>query len=288
MENKLKASIIIPAFNEEQGLDLILPRVKDVALKEGYEIIVVDDGSTDGTSETAKKHGVRLIRHPYNKGYGASLKTGTRNVLSDIILIMDADGQHNPEEIKKLVSCIGEYDMAVGARSKQSHFPLLRRPGKFILNITANYLSGHKIEDLNSGFRAIKKECVLEFMHILPNQFSFSTTITLAMFKAAYNVKYLPITVKARAGGRSSVKHAKHGLQTMLLIIRVIMLFNPLKVFIPLSLILGLFGTLFGMYGVLRFHSFPKTGVVAIISGVMIFALGVLADQISSLRRQCN
>ena len=194
MDNKLKASIIIPAFNEEKGLDLTLSKLKNISTSGDYEIIVVDDGSTDNTSAVARRYGVKVIRNPYNKGYGASLKAGIRDASSDVVLIMDSDGQHKPEDIDKLLSHIGENDMVVGARSRDSHFSFWRRPGKSVLNIVANYLSGRKIPDLNSGFRAVRKERVMELMHILPNGFSFSTTITLGLFKDAYNVKYIPIT----------------------------------------------------------------------------------------------
>jgi len=285
MNDTPRVSILIPCFNEEKGLELVLSKIKAIDLRENYEVIVIDDGSTDKTFDVAKKYGVIVIRHPYNKGYGASLKAGTRRASSNIIVIMDGDGQHNPEDIKRLISDIGTYDMVVGVRSAKSPSSLYKRLGKALLNLVANYLSGQKILDLNSGFRAINKERLKEFIHILPNGFSFSTTITLAFFKEAYNVKFVPITTMARYGGRSRVNHLKDGLQTMLLIIRVIMLFNPLKVFIPMSLILGCFGVMFSFYGIIKYHSFPRTGVTAILASIMIFVLGVLADQIAMIRR---
>jgi hypothetical protein len=176
--------------------------------------------------------------------------------------------------------------MVVGIRKKGSYTPILRRPGKWILNIVTNYLSGSKIPDLNSGFRAIKKSKVLEFMSILPNGFSFSTTITLAMLKSAYNVKYVPIAVSKRVGRKSSVNVFKDGLQTLLLIIRVIVLFNPLKVFVPASMILFGLGFFYALFVVIfvQFH-IPSGAILLIISSFIVFFFGILADQIAGLRR---
>ena len=208
MTNKSDVTIIIPTHNEEKGIADVINGIK--RLNEGYEIIVVDDGSTDNTYKLAAKTGVKVIRHPYNKGYGAALKTGIRNAEADVVLFIDADGQHKPSDIQKLIQYIGEYDMVVGARTKKSEISLLRRPGKKILSITANYLAGMKIPDLNSGLRALKKSVAMEFMHILPNTFSFSTTITLALITSGYSVKYVPIEASERVG-KSKIKPFRGG-----------------------------------------------------------------------------
>ena len=214
MMSKLDVTIIIPAHNEEEGIADVINGVKQ--LNKGYEIIVVDDGSTDNTYKLATDTGVKVIRHPYNKGYGAALKTGIRNAEADIVLFMDADRQHQPSDIKKLIQYIGEYDMVVGARTKKSKISLLRRPGKKVLSITANYLAGMKIPDLNSGFLALKKSVALEFLHILPNTFSFSTTITLALITSGYSVKYVPIEAPERVG-TSKIKPFREGFRYWLL-----------------------------------------------------------------------
>ena len=282
MTNKPDVTIIIPAYNEEEGIANVITQLKESP--ENYEILVVDDGSTDKTYKLAIDTGVKVIRHPYNKGYGAALKTGIRNAEADVVLFMDADGQHKPSDIKKLIQYIEEYDMVVGARTKKSKISLLRRPGKKILSITANYLAGMKIPDLNSGFRALKKSIAMEFMHILPNTFSFSTTITLALITSGYSVKYVPIETPWRVG-TSKIKPFRDGFRFIILIIRTITLFNPLKVFLPISAILFGFGFLYLLYNVIFYLNVPDSAILLIVSGILIFIFGVLADQMSSLMK---
>ena len=282
MTNKPDVTIIIPAHNEEKGITDVINGVK--RLNTGYEIIVVDDGSTDNTYKLARETGAKVIRHPYNKGYGAALKTGIRNAAADIVLFMDADGQHKSSDIKKIIQYIGEYDMVVGARTKKSKISLLRRPGKKILGITANYLSGMTIPDLNSGFRALKKSVAQEFMHILPNSFSFSTTITLALITSGYSVKYVPIEAPERVG-KSKIKPFRDGFRFVLMIIRTISLFNPLKIFIPVSLLLFLSGISYLTYEIYSYKNISDTSILLIISSLIIFFFGVLSDQVSVLIR---
>lgn len=282
MTNKPDVTIIIPAHNEEEGIADVINGIKQ--LKEGYEIIVVDDGSADNTYKLASETGIKVIRHPYNKGYGAALKTGIRNAEGDVVLFMDADGQHKPSDIKKLMQHIGEYDMVVGARTKKSKISLLRRPGKKILGITANYLAGMKIPDLNSGFRALKKSLALEFMHILPNSFSFSTTISLALITSGYSVKYVPIEAPERVG-RSKIKPFRDGFRFILMIVRTIALFNPLKIFLPISILLFLSGVSYLIYEVIFYTDISDTSLLLIISSLLIFFFGILSDQVSVLIR---
>jgi glycosyltransferase involved in cell wall biosynthesis len=283
MMSKQDVTIIIPAHNEEEGIADAINGIK--RLNVGYEIIVVDDGSTDNTYKLASETGVKIIRHPYNKGYGAALKTGIRNAEADVVLFMDADGQHKPSDIQKLLQYIREeYDMVVGARTKKSKISLLRRPGKKVLSITANYLAGVKIPDLNSGFRALKKSVVLEFMHILPNSFSFSTTITLALITSGYSVKYVPIEAPERVG-TSKIKPFRDGFRFILMIVRTIALFNPLKIFLPVSLLLFLSGVSYLIYEVIVYVDISDTSLLLIISSLLIFFFGVLSDQVSVLIR---
>lgn len=276
-------SIIIPAFNEEKGLEAALGPLMPIAARKGWEVIVVDDGSTDGTAEIVRRHAAKLVSHPDNKGYGAALKTGIRNVSNDTIIMMDADGQHDPSQIELLLSFMDRYDMVVGARKKMSG---IRAPGKKMLSMVANYLSGVKIPDLNSGFRAFRKSVMKSFLHFCPNTFSFTTTITLAYLREGYSVKYVPIDVERRVGRASTVRFFRDGYKTLLLIIRVIVLFNPLKVFIPSSIVLLIFGVLFTIYGIIVFHRAPNTGVLTILSSIILFFMGILADQISEIRRE--
>ena len=247
MNNPL-VSIVICCHNRAD----LLPETMASVFAQEYkpvEIVVVDDGSTDNTYKLASDTGVKVIRHPYNKGYGAALKTGIRNAKMDIVLFMDADGQHQPRDIKKILSYIEEYDMVVGARTKKSKISLLRRPGKKILSITANYLAGMKIPDLNSGFRAIKKEIVMKYMHILPDTFSITTTITLAAITEGYNIKYIPIET-SKGLGTSKIKPFRDGFNFILLIIRAITYFNPQKVFFPISIALFGIGLVFLLYDI--------------------------------------
>jgi glycosyltransferase involved in cell wall biosynthesis len=278
-----KVTVIIPAYNEGEGLARTLPKLIPLAEDSGWEVIVIDDGSSDNTAEVARAQGARLVSHPYNKGYGASLKTGIRNASNEIIVMMDSDGQHSGSEIKKLLEHIDRYDMVVGARSSDV---LVRAPGKKLLSMVANFLIGSKIPDLNSGFRVFYKSTIKSFLHFCPNGFSFTTTITLAYLREAFSVKYIPIEADARVGRASSVKYFRDGYKTFLLIIRVIVLFNPLKVFIPASMFLFTAGSLFTLYGILAFGRAPNTGVLAILSSVILFFMGILADQISSIRRE--
>jgi glycosyltransferase involved in cell wall biosynthesis len=278
-----KVSVVIPAFNEETGLRTVLPKLRH--LPEVAEVIVVDDGSTDETAKIAADAGARVLRQPYNKGYGASLKRGIREAKSDIIVIMDSDGQHDPDDIARLLEPLGEYDMVVGARPVQSS-EWMRRPAKKLLVWVAEYLVERKIPDLNSGFRAFRRESVLEFMHILPNGFSITTTLTLAMMKAGCNVGYVPIEAPPRVGGTSSVRFARHGLQAALLIIRVITLFNPLKVFAPVSLFLLSIGSLYGLWGIVTQFRILAGAILSILAGLVIFFFGILADEISVIVRE--
>ena len=281
-------TIIIPAHDEERGIEKVIIGVKNAmeGAKSTYEIIVVDDGSTDKTAEIVKKkEDVRLIKHPYNKGYGAALKTGVKNAEGDIVLFIDADAQQNPDDIPRLLKHMGEYDMVVGARTKDSHISLLRRPGKFVLRILANYLAGRKIPDLNSGFRAIKKEIVKKYMPILPDTFSFTTTITLAAIKEGYNIKYIPIeTVKEI--GTSKIKPFRDGFKFIMLIVRTIVFFDPMRVFFPVSLLLFIMGFVILIHDLIISFSVPKSALLLLGIAVQVFFFGLLADQISLMMRR--
>jgi len=272
---------VIPAYNEENGIENVLNSIQK--LGGDYKLLVVDDGSTDNTYEVVKKTGIDIIRHKNNKGYGAALKTGLRNANTNVVLFIDGDGQHDSADVERIAEHMDEYDMVVGARNKNSEISLLRRPGKKILAITANYLSGHHIPDLNSGFRAIKKDKAMEFMHILPNTFSFTTTITLAFLKSGYDIKYVPIQTVKRVGS-SKIKPFRDGFRFIMLIIRTITLFEPLKVFLPVSALLFVSGFIYLIHD-LYLHNISDTSILLIISSIIIFFFGILADQISNIRR---
>lgn len=278
-------SIVIPAYNEEEGIKDVLTGIRDT-LKEDdldYEILVVDDGSTDRTAEIVRNEGVKLIQHTYNRGYGAALKTGTKHARGDFVLYVDADNQHNPGDIIKLLKYMNKNDMVVGARTKDSRIPFTRRIGKKILTFIANYLSETKIPDLNSGLRLVRKDVVMEFIHILPNTFSFTTTITLACIKSGYTVKYVPINTLERVGD-SKINPFRDGFRFIMLILRTVALFDPLKVFLPLSIVLFTLGFLELVREVVFSLSIWSTSMLLLLSAILIFFFGLLADQISILR----
>ena len=280
-----KISIIIPAFNEEKSLPDVLLKLK--GLEEIDEIIVVDDGSQDNTAQIAEELGARVISHPYNIGNGAAVKTGVRNANGDILVFMDADGQHNPDDIPKLLAHADKFDMVVGARTKESKVSRFRSFGNFWLIKVANYLSGMKIPDLTSGFRAIKRDRMLEFLHILPNKYSYPTTITLALIQAGYWVKYVPLsTIQKRQEGKSSVKPFRDGLRFILIIMRIIMLFNPQKIFLPASFFMFLGGIFLIGYNIIQTGSIQESTILLMIVGTFTFFFGLLADQMAHIRRE--
>ena len=226
-------SIVIPAYNEATGIRAVLSRI--CADYPDAEIIVVDDGSTDGTGDQLADLPVRVIWHPYNKGNGASVKTGIRAAHGDFVLLLDADGQQNPDDIDKLLTHTGVYDLIVGARTKTSQQNAVRAVGNGALEGMASYLAGTKIPDLTSGFRVFRRAVILEFIHLLPNRYSYPTTSTLAFLKAGYNVTFVPIVANKRRGGKSGQKLLQNGARCILIILRMITLFSPMKIFLPVS-----------------------------------------------------
>lgn len=280
-------SIIVPAFNEAKSLPNVLESLMSLEFPREIEIIVVDDGSNDQTAEVASSFPVTLIRHPYNKGYGAALKSGIQKARSDRIVFFDADGQHRSEEIHRLLSMADTYDVVIGARTAESDQVWLRKPGKIVLRLAANFMAGRKIPDLNSGLRLVHKRAIERFLHLMPQGFSFSTTSTIAAYHFGFNVGYVPVTTAKRQGGRSSVNQVRHGFETLLLILRLITLFNPLKVFLPLSLFLLAGGLVSAIEDVLRNErGLADTTILLLLSFLIIFFLGLLTDQISALRKE--
>ena len=279
----MKCSIVIPAYNEEKSIRNTIDKIKSFATNDVYEIIIVDDGSTDGTCLLISADEVKLIRHSQNRGYGAALKTGISKAQSECIVITDADGTYPNECIPELVEMCekGNFDMVVGARvGKNVKIPLIRRPAKWLITKLASYLTGTKIPDLNSGLRVMKKEVVQKYLNILPDGFSFTSTITLAMLTNGYRVKYVPIDYFERKG-KSKIRPIHDTLNFIQLIIRTVLYFNPLKVFLPLSLFLVLlaFLVLLGSW-VFTGKAMDVTFGVILMTSVMVMMIGMLADLI--------
>ena len=278
-------SVVIPAFNESATIRDVVEHVYRVcsALGCAHEVIVVDDGSTDNTAELAEQAGATVLRQPYNKGYGASLKTGIRHATNGTIVILDADGQHDPEDIKKLLDTRGNAEMVVGARKGTAGSPLWRKPGKMLIGWLANQLTGRKIPDLNSGFRAMDREVLMRFLAIMPNGFSSSTTSTIALLRGGYSVNYIPIEVKRRSG--CSTVTLADGLGTILLIFRLITLFAPLRICLPVSLVTAAIGCYYIVHGYLSTGTASIRGILALLASVLFFLFGLLIDQVSAIRR---
>ncbi len=283
-------TVIIPAFNESEGIAATLHELIEFYKDSSWKLMIVDDGSTDSTKEICERFSPRvgMISHPYNKGYGAALKTGIRHADTEYIAFYDSDGQHNPSDLMALCNNIGNSDMIVGKRGKDSHQDWVRKPGKWVLSKVSNYITGRKIPDLNSGLRVIKKNVILSMLHLFPDGFSFSTTSTIAFMNMGFSVVYHPIVVKKRTG-KSTVKQLKHGSSTLLLILRLIVLFNPLKVFIPASLAIFSLGFAYEIYSGILTHTDPPKLIPAafflMITGILIFFFGLVVDQISEMRK---
>lgn len=284
-DNNPEISVIIPVYNEAEGIKSTLDELLMFSFGKNWEIIVVNDGSTDDTSMIIKGFSqIKTVTHSVNKGYGASLKTGIENASADIVVFFDGDGQHNPEDIPRLLEQLPECDMVVGQRTKDSKQDWLRKPGKWVLGKVANFLSNQKIPDLNSGFRAIKRLVIESMLEIFPDGFSFSTTSTIAFFKSGYNVKYVLITARARIG-KSKVRQTRHGPEVLLLILRLIALFSPLRIFLNVAAILFIIGFAYQIEEIFRRGWHIVNGaLLLIISSLLVFLFGLIADQLSNLR----
>jgi glycosyltransferase involved in cell wall biosynthesis len=274
-------SIVIPAFNEAASLRSLVAALLGTAT--WHEVMVIDDGSTDATADEASAAGARVIRHPYNKGNGAAVKTGVRQATGRFILIVDADGQHRPADATRLVSHLDAYDLVIGARSGQSHANLVRRIGNDLLNRVAGYLAERPVPDLTSGFRAARRECLLEFLHLLPNGFSTPTTTTMAFMKAGYSVRFEPVET-ARREGRSKIKVGPDGVRFFLILLKVITIFSPLRIFLPLSAALFLLGAAYAGWTIVTQSHVTNSSVLLILISIVIFLVGLVSEQISSLR----
>jgi glycosyltransferase involved in cell wall biosynthesis len=279
--NAAQTSIVIPAFNEAISIGSVVHDLASAA--RWLEILVVDDGSTDETGDRAAAAGARVIRHPYNKGNGAAVKSGIRQASGVYVLIADGDGQHRPSDAARLVSHLGAYDLVIGARSGHTQASLARRLGNATLNGVASYLTAQPIPDLTSGFRAARREYLLEFIHLLPNGFSTPTTTTLAFMRAGYNVRFEPIEAAQRAGA-SKIHLGADGFNFFLILLKVITIFSPLRIFAPISAAAFLLGAAYAAWTIATQAHVTNSSVLLILLSVVILLVGLVSEQISSLR----
>jgi len=278
MEN---ISIILPAKNEMAALKLLLPELKRTI--PNAEIIVVDDGSTDETVDLCRSHQVTVISHPYSIGNGAAIKTGARAATNDILVFMDADGQHKPEDISRLLDKLSDrYQMVVGARTRKSQAGLHRAAANGFYNWLASWMVDQKVADLTSGFRCVRASKFRKFCYLLPNGFSYPTTITMSFFRAGYGVAYLPIEAPKRIG-KSHVRIVRDGMRFLLIIFKIGTLYSPLKIFLPISV--AFFGTGVGyyLYTYLSTHRFTNMSALLLITSILVFLMGLVSEQITSL-----
>lgn len=274
-------SVVIPACNEALSLDLLLAKIRR-KLPES-EVIVVNDGSTDNTPEICRKHGVTVINHPYNMGNGAAVKTGARTATGDILLFMDADGQHDPENITSLLEMLSEgYDMVVGSRNTASQAGIGRMGANYVYNTFASWIVNRTIADLTSGYRAVRAEKFREFLHLLPNGFSYPTTITMSFFRAGYAVGYIPITANKRIG-KSHINPIRDGVRFFLIIFKIGTLYSPLKMFLPFSLLFFLTGLIYYAYTFATDNRFTNMSALLLSVSVLIFLIGLVSEQITML-----
>lgn len=281
MAQPTTTSIVVPAFNEAQAIGTLIGALK--AAGAWHEILVVDDGSTDTTAERARDAGATVLRHPYNKGNGASVKTGIRAATGEHVLIIDGDGQHRASDAVRLVSYLGEYDLVIGARSRHTQATHARLIGNTLLNRFASHLTGRDVPDLTSGFRCARRACLREFLHLLPNGFSTPTTTTLAFIKGGYNVRFEPIDADTRVG-TSKIKLLRDGAKFFVIILKIVTIFSPMRVFAPISALAFLLGAAYGVWTVVTDHKIANGSVLLLMFAVMVFLVGLVSEQIAALR----
>lgn len=278
----MKLSVILPAKNEAEGLRRTLPALAKAV--PGAEVIVVDDGSTDETAGVANANGVRVLSSPYSMGNGAAIKRGARAATGDVLVFMDADGQHDPDLIRLLLARLDEgYDMVVGARDGAGQANVGRGLANRLYNFLASWMTGHKVSDLTSGFRAVRADRFREFLHLLPNGFSYPTTSTMAFFRSAYPVAYVPVKVHKRVGTSSHIRPLRDGIRFLLIIFKIATLYSPLKLFAPVGAGFLALGLGYYSYTFFTFGRFTNMSALLLSAAVIVFLIGLISEQITSL-----
>lgn len=284
MANPVETSIIVPVYNEAANLKKLLGQIRALGLTDS-EIIVVDDGSSDGSADIAMAAGANVVRHPYNIGNGAAVKSGMRAAKGKVIVLMDGDGQHKPEDIPKLLAAANIFHMVVGARAKGSKLRVHRNLANMVYNLLASYVTRFRVEDLTSGFRVMRRRDALRFIDLLPNTFSYPTTLTLAFLRSGLTVKYVPIQTLYRAG-ESKISLVTDGILFLLIITKIATLFSPFRVFLPVSVFFFVVGLGNYIYTYVTQNRFTNMSVFALTTAVIIFMLGLISEQIALLRME--
>lgn len=277
---KPEITVLMPAYNEEGAIGNTVRKVKE--FYPDFEVLVVDDGSTDNTVQEAMDAGANVWPHPYNMGNGAAIKSGLRTAQGEWVIMMDADGQHAPEDIAKLLEYKDKYDMVVGARTKDSQTSLHRDIANKVYNWFSSYVTNFNIKDLTSGFRLVRKDVAQQFIYLLPNTFSYPTTLTMAYLRSGFAVKYVPIKTKYRVG-KSKIKIFKDGSRFLLIIIKISVLFSPLRVFLPVSFVLWGLGIAHYVYTFVKFETFTNMSALMLTTSVVMFMMGLVSEQISQM-----
>ncbi len=284
MADPSTVTVVLPAIEEAVAVGTVVRALREAAAWK--EVLVVDDGSSDDTAAVAATAGARVIRHPYNKGNGAAVKTGIRNASGDFILIVDADGQHSASDAVRLVGFLGEYDLVVGTRAGSSQqASAARHAGNNLLNWLDSYLTGRDIPDLTSGMRAARTSGLREFLHLLPNRFSTPTTTTLAFVKAGYSVRFEPISVGPRLG-KSKIKFVSDGARFLVILLKVITVFSPLRIFLPIAGTFFELGAGYAIWTAVTRHDITDSSVLLLVLAVVIFLVGLVSEQISTMRSE--
>ncbi len=274
-------SILIPAYNEGPVVGEVIGALRDAA--PWHEIILVDDGSSDDTGRHAVTAGATVLRHPYNKGNGAAVKTGIRAATGEYVLVIDGDGQHKPDDARRIVGLLGEYDLVVGARASHTQATGVRRLGNGMLNAFATYMTGRQIPDLTSGFRGARRSLLREVLHLIPNGFSTPTTTTLAFIKAGHSVHFEPIEARQRSG-QSKIRLARDGAKFLLIILKIVTIYSPMKIFLPVSAAAFVLGVGYGAWTVAASGRIANGSVLLLMFAAIVFLVGLVSEQIAALR----
>ena len=279
---RVDVSVIIPAYNEAETIRDVIIKVKEIDPE--FEIIVVNDGSKDLTGEIAREAGAIVYSHPYNIGNGASIKSGIRIASGDILVFIDGDGQHDPNDIAKMLQYFPEYDMVVGARSKTSQVSIFRGFGNRMLNWLAGYVAKFRVQDLTSGFRAVKAEIAQSLLYLLPNTYSYPTTMTLGVLRNGKSLKYLPINAEKRKKGKSNISISRDGVRFFMIITKICALYSPFRIFLPVSFFIFLIGFIYYLVTFFTYGRFTNMSALLFTTSIIVFFMGIISEQISQMR----